>query len=181
MTGHASIDGEPAALFVYGTLKRGQLNSSLLIPHARSVERGWIRGSLFDVGLFPALAEGEGKVYGELVQLDAQNLAEVLAVIDALEEYREDDPNGSTYLRRVVEVTTEGADTVPAYAYFYNVAHTGIPQVDNFPLVESGEWHGPSMGVDPALGRALDAFEKHVRTFREEVPFGRQEDSARGK
>ncbi len=163
MTGHAPIDGEPAALFVYGTLKRGQLNCSLLTPHARSTERGWIRGRLFDVGLFPALTEGEGQVYGELVQLDAENLAEVLAVIDALEEYREDDPDGSTYLRRVVEVTTGGGGTAHAYAYFYNVGHKAMPQVESFLPVDSGEWHGPSMGMGPALGSALDAFERHIR------------------
>jgi gamma-glutamylcyclotransferase (GGCT)/AIG2-like uncharacterized protein YtfP len=164
------MEGQPAALFVYGTLKRGQLNSSLLTPYARSTERGWISGRLFDVGLFPALTEGEGQVYGELVRLDAENLAEVLAVIDALEEYREDDPDRSTYLRRMVEVTTERGDTAPAYAYFYNVAHVGIPCVDSFPPVESGEWHGPSMGTGPALEGALDVFEQHVRTFRVSAP-----------
>jgi gamma-glutamylcyclotransferase (GGCT)/AIG2-like uncharacterized protein YtfP len=163
VTDHVPIDGEPAALFVYGTLKRGQLNCSLLTPHARSTERGWIRGRLFDVGPFPALTEGEGQVYGELVQLDPENLAQVLAVIDALEEYREDDPDGSTYLRRVVAVTTEGSGTAHAYAYFYNVGHKGIPQLESFLPVDSGEWHGPSMEIRAALGRALDDFERHVR------------------
>ena len=151
----------PHALFVYGTLKSGQFNSPLLAPYARSVEPARIRGELYDVGLFPALVEGDGMVWGELVRLAAGGLAAALPVLDRLEDYRPDDPAGSMYLRRIVEVTTAGGATEHAHTYFYNRDHHGLAPVP------SGDWTGPKRASIAPDDAEQEAFLRHVRTFRQ--------------
>ncbi len=157
------MQGEPSALFVYGTLKSGQFNSPLLAPYARSVEPARIRGELYDVGLFPALVEGDGTVHGELVRLAAGELAAALTVIDRLEDYRPDDPAGSMYLRRVVEVATAGGATERAHTYFYNRDHHGLAHVP------TGDWTGPAVARTARDDAEQEAFLHHVRTFRRRV------------
>lgn len=156
---------EPTAFFVYGTLKRGQLNRPLIEPHARLVERAHTRGQLFDVGLFPALVEGEGTVHGELVQFDAMDVPRLLSVIDGLEDFRPEDPGGSMYVRRIVEVTTESNHRVLAHAYFYNCNHPSLPPPASLTRLADGEWPAagaPSIEASPALRW----FQRHVRTYR---------------
>jgi gamma-glutamylcyclotransferase (GGCT)/AIG2-like uncharacterized protein YtfP len=157
---------EPTAFFVYGTLKRGQLNCSLIEPHARWIERAYTSGRLFDVGLFPALVEGEGTVHGELVHLDAMDVPRLLSLIDRLEDFRPEDPGGSMYVRRVVEVTTDSNHRVPAYAYFYNCEHPSLPRPATLVHLAAGEWPAAE---EPAIegSPALRAFQQHVRTYRE--------------
>lgn len=160
------VRDEPINLFVYGTLKQGQLNCSLVNRYARSIERGWISGRLFDVGLFPALAEGDGEVWGEVVRVDPGDIPCLLAVLDRLEGYREEDISGSIYIRRIVDVTTESGGRERAYAYFYNLEHPGFPALETLTCIPNGEWPGPS-GRMPAIGGLeLDTFEEHVRTYR---------------
>jgi len=157
---------EPTAFFVYGTLKRGQLNCSLIEPHARRIEHAYVRGQLFDVGLFPALVEGEGTVQGELVHLRAIDMPHLLSVIDRLEDFRPEDPGGSMYVRRIVEVTTASHHLVPAYAYFYNCEHPSLPHPVTLTRLATGEWPAdeePSIEASPAFR----AFQHHVRTYRE--------------
>src|SRR4051812_6642291 len=147
------------AFFVYGTLKRGQANYPLIAPYVRAVEPATVRGLLFDHGPFPALVEGEGRVQGELVTLDPDDLGAALPIVDRLEDFRPDDPAGSMYLRRVVEVETVGGERAQAYAYFYN----RDPR-DLRPVV-SGEWIGPSAGRDAQDEGELATFKAHVRGF----------------
>lgn len=130
----------PAALFVYGTLKRGQPNSPLLARYPHAVEPAWTRGLLYDLGAYPALVVGEGTVRGELVRPAARDLARLLALLDRLEDYRPDDPAGSLYLRRPVETWTAGGARAWAYAYLYNRDHRGLRPI------AAGEWTGPAGG-----------------------------------
>jgi gamma-glutamylcyclotransferase (GGCT)/AIG2-like uncharacterized protein YtfP len=166
---------EPTALFVYGTLKRGQLNCSLVEPHAQLIEAADTSGQLFDVGLFPALVEGKGTVHGELIQVDAEDLPCVLSVIDRLEDFRPEDPEGSMYVRRIVEVTTESNHRVLAYAYFYNCEHPSLPHPATLTRLAAGEWPAnkePTLEASPALR----AYQRHVRTYRQTALAGSEPD-----
>lgn len=136
------MDGEPAALFVYGTLKRGEVNHDLLAPHAVSIEYGWIAGRLHDLGDYPALIVGDDRVHGEIARFDPAAMRHILPVIDRLEHCLPGDDARSLYLRRIVEVTTPDEHTEPALTYYYNAAHPSLPAIDGFPPIPSGEWTG---------------------------------------
>lgn len=152
---------EPHALFVYGTLKRGQLNGPLLAPYRRSVEPAWTRGHLYDLGLFPALVRGEGTVQGEIVRLAAADLARVLPILDQLEDYRPNDAVNSIYLRRVIDVWTASGEHERAYAYCFNRDHTALPRV------ASGRWFGSAANRAPSGGAEGEAFQRHLRISRQ--------------
>lgn len=152
------VEDGPNTLFVYGTLKRGQLNSRLLAPDTLSAEPASTRGRLYDLGLFPALVEGDGIVLGEFVRLRATAVGNVLSVLDRLEGYRPDDPAGSMYRRRVVEVTRDDGGSEPAHAYFYNRDPGGLRRI------ETGEWAGPSLDAGDTDAEHA-AFKRHVREF----------------
>jgi gamma-glutamylcyclotransferase (GGCT)/AIG2-like uncharacterized protein YtfP len=155
-----SASDEPCALFVYGTLKRGELNEGLLRPHAESVEPATARGLLYDLGLYPALGRGEGRVRGELVRLRAADLPAVLRLLDRLEGYTPENEAGSMYVRRVVEVETEAGSPERAYTYLYN------RDLSEVSPIESGEWPSPSADAAPPADPERAAFERHVREFR---------------
>src|SRR4051794_36630638 len=131
-----------SGFFVYGTLKRGQSNYPLIERFVRAVEPAVTRALLFDHGPFPALVAGEGRVRGELVTLAPADLEVALPLVDRLEDFRPDDPMGSMYLRRIVEVETDGGGRAQAYAYFYNRDHAGLRPA------AGGEWVGPTAGQD---------------------------------
>lgn len=149
----------PHAFFVYGTLKRGELNHPLLAPYARAVVPATTRGQLCDLGLFPALIDAEGIVRGELVALDSGDLRAALVILDALEGYDPADPSGSMYVRRVVGVQLGDGTAAAAYAYFYNRDPQGLTPV------LSGEWFGSAVAAPAQGGEELAAFKEHVRGF----------------
>lgn len=60
--------------FVYGTLRRSQPAASLL-DECRFLGEGWMTGSLYDTGSYPALVlDGRGKVFGEVWSCSAETL-----------------------------------------------------------------------------------------------------------
>jgi gamma-glutamylaminecyclotransferase len=110
-------------LFVYGSLKHGQPNHSLLrgavIFGPCRTRRGY---ELLDLGPYPALhTGGRGRVQGELYGVDLERLAE----LDEFEQHP------TLYERRPVEL--EGA--LLAWAYFYPKA-----DADALPRVAGGCW-----------------------------------------
>uniref|UniRef100_A0A7C2FUI4 Gamma-glutamylcyclotransferase family protein n=3 Tax=Thermus islandicus TaxID=540988 RepID=A0A7C2FUI4_9DEIN len=103
-------------VFVYGTLKRGQRNHSLVAPYLQRVLPGSVAGfRLYHLGAgghrpyaYPAMVPGEGRVYGEVLFLRPQ----ALPLLDALEE------EGVEYRRVRVRVETpEGR--LSAWTYLY--------------------------------------------------------------
>jgi gamma-glutamylcyclotransferase (GGCT)/AIG2-like uncharacterized protein YtfP len=156
----------PHTVFVYGTLKRGERNHGLLAAHARSIEPASIRGRLFDTGDFPALAEGDGIVHGELVELDPASVDTVIAVVDRLEGCIPGRDDLSLYHRRIVTATTGDGAGHEAYAYFYNAAHPSLPPLTALTPVESGVWTAPAV---PAESSNLEAFEQYREWVREFV------------
>ncbi|MER3483746.1 MAG: gamma-glutamylcyclotransferase [Meiothermus sp.] len=123
------MDEVPAAVFVYGTLKQGERNFpvSQRAGWLRS-ERGWLGGfQLFHIPRrerlpysYPAMARGEGRVWGE-VQWFA-DLETALEALDVLED------EGREYLRIPAEAHLGGTlehhgfdetPTVQVWTYVY--------------------------------------------------------------
>ena len=150
----------PAAFFVYGTLKRGQANYPLVAAAVREAVPATIRGRLYDVGPFPALAEGDGAVRGEVLTVDPGELPRLLPVLDALEGYVPSDPVGSMYVRREIAATMDEGGEVAAFAYFYNRDPEGLRHLPG------GEWLGPSADTVAEVSEELTGFGRHVREFR---------------
>ena len=102
-------------VFVYGTLKRGQLRQHSWPRKPRQIEPAWTFGRLYDLGPYPALVEGTDRVLGELWQFAPEDLLETLRVLDDIEGFHglPDD----LYSRVEIECTTAAGECVRALAY----------------------------------------------------------------
>lgn len=111
-----SQECEPiAAVFVYGTLKRGQCRARYWPRAPRAVESAVIRGRLYDLGPYPALGPGDDIIRGELWRFAADDMAETLHVLDEVEGATQ---LGSAYYRRVVVACRlDDGRSFPAFAY----------------------------------------------------------------
>ena len=139
-------DGSPLVMFFYGTLKRGQRNHERFCGGALSVEKGTLRGDLYDVHLgYPALVVPEESIYafgtgdfrrdaeeqqqlghGQVQSLDGPRvLGEIFAFDDpksrlpALDRLEGFDPTeaSSHYRRVLLPVETNGGSVLLAWAY----------------------------------------------------------------
>lgn len=122
-------------VFFYGTLMAGfdRRRRAAMDNRLSFVGRGWIRASLFDLGLYPAAVPSpDGCVWGELYEvLDSTT---VLPALDEIEGYSAGDPDHSLYVRSRVDVTLPDGLQHAAWVYFYN-APLGQAQ-----LIESGDY-----------------------------------------
>jgi gamma-glutamylcyclotransferase (GGCT)/AIG2-like uncharacterized protein YtfP len=108
-------------VFFYGTLMSGfeRPGRSRIDPQLTAQGRGWIRASLFDLGIYPAaIPSDDGKVWGEVHRM--ADIDAVLGELDVIEGYRPAQPDASLYTRVETVVTFEDGRTAPAWAYFYN-------------------------------------------------------------
>lgn len=100
-------------VFVYGTLRPGT-GKTVKIP-----------GFMYDLGWYPGVTLGNagcnGYFHAEVINVTDKRLAQ----LDHYEGYREDDPEGSLYLRVPYE---------DGWIYTYN--HS----VESYPVVEGGDW-----------------------------------------
>jgi gamma-glutamylcyclotransferase (GGCT)/AIG2-like uncharacterized protein YtfP len=81
-----------------------------------AVEVAEVRGRLFDLGPYPALVAGEGRVAGELWRFTEEDLAVTLAALDRIEGFcgQADD----WYHRQVIQCRVAD-ESVPAWTYSY--------------------------------------------------------------
>jgi gamma-glutamylcyclotransferase (GGCT)/AIG2-like uncharacterized protein YtfP len=108
------------AVFVYGTLKRGQCRQTAWPSNPISITRAWIRGTLYGRADYPALTRGENRVRGELWVFAIEQMQNVLAVLDAIEGTH-GNSSEDLYHRRPVNVYCDDGSTLGhAYTYFYN-------------------------------------------------------------
>jgi len=99
----------PACAFVYGTLKRGEVRERCWPAKPIAVEPATVRGALYDLGPYPALAVGDDIVAGELWQLAPGDMPATLAALDRVEGYAGNDDD--LYRRVIVECQTSDGST----------------------------------------------------------------------
>ena len=122
-------------VFFYGTLMSGfrrpgrERIESKLQPEGR----GWIRGALFDLGIYPAaIPASDGRVRGEIHRMTDPD--GVLSVLDDIEGYRASEPDASLYTRAETPVMFDDGHVATVWVYFYN-APLGRAQ-----RIESGDY-----------------------------------------
>ena len=99
---------------------------------SRSLGRGTITGLLYDLGPYPAVVHGAGKVWGEVFEVDAT----VLAALDAIEAFYSDAPaDKSEYIREEASVClVETNSSISAWFYRFNRSIAGKR------LIEHGDY-----------------------------------------
>ena len=118
-------------IFVYGTLLPG-LCRHYAMQGSRPLGRGTITGLLYDLGPYPAVVHGAGKVWGEVFEVDAT----VLAALDAIEAFYSDAPaDKSEYIREEASVCLVETNTsISAWFYRFNRSIAGKR------LIEHGDY-----------------------------------------
>jgi gamma-glutamylcyclotransferase (GGCT)/AIG2-like uncharacterized protein YtfP len=101
-------------LFTYGTLMRGYGLHAVLARGASPMGTGSVRGHLLDLGRYPGLIDGRGRVLGEVYRLDD---TELLPVLDREEGYN--------FQRRRAIVTLAGGRRAWAWLYRYRGPREG--------------------------------------------------------
>jgi len=136
---------DPTAVFVYGTLKRGQTaHDRFLAGRILAAEPATLPGIALHAGPgFPfatedAVAAGVVAV-GELVHVDPAQAEEVLADLDWWEEVDHLHPGSGLYIRVVRAARTTDGRRVPAWVYLAGPT----VRLDPATRLPSGEWIGP--------------------------------------
>ena len=114
-------------LFVYGSLKRGYQNHSLLKSCCDGdIISGTIKGTLYDIHMgFPALQlKGNYTIQGQLAQIPKQYL-KYFDQFEGVPTY---------YQRETVQVKTENGEIKEAYVYTMRVLPFGAS------IIGSGNW-----------------------------------------
>ncbi len=117
-------------VFFYGTLMAGfdRRRRAGIDDKLHYVGRGAIQGALFDVGLYPAAVPGpDGHVWGEVYEMS--DAPRVLAALDEIEGYSEDDLDRSLYRREQTDVLLPDTRFARAWAYFYNAPLGRAPRI----------------------------------------------------
>lgn len=124
-------------IFVYGTLRQGERMDLRKQKHNFEVDfisRDKINGKMYHIGSFPGVKEvnsrydpNGAKVIGEVFRIREQA---IVAILDAYERYRHDDPTQGLYNR--CQVKSERGRLV--WVYTYN------PIVLPEQLIISGDW-----------------------------------------
>ncbi len=112
-------------LFVYGTLKKGE-ESHYFLAEEEFIGPAELEGyEMYDLGDYPGIVKGKGKVYGELYAVSRETLRK-------LDEFEE---NGIFYLRKKEKVKV-GDKVFEAWVYEY------IENLKNAKKIKSGVWKG---------------------------------------
>lgn len=105
------------AIFVYGTLQRGEVRERCWPRKPLRIDWATIRGELHDLVDYPALVAGEDVILGELWQIAEVDMATTLAVLDEIESYGQDVDD--LYVREIVACRTLSGEERQAYTYRY--------------------------------------------------------------
>lgn len=104
-------------VFVYGSLRPGASNFSLVAPYVQETLPAYVEGKLYHLPTgYPTVICGErGKVRGELLRLEP--FFEALSLLDELEDYYGPDGPDNEYERIWGRVFRETGETSAAYFY----------------------------------------------------------------
>ncbi len=127
----------PNLLFVYGTLRRDCSSGAhqKYLSDAEFVTNAQVRGSLYRVSYYPALAINDsGWVQGEIYRLrDSQQLAQ----LDAYEECTYPALPAQEYQRCLIQAQSSKGDCFNVWVYAYQRS------LNNLPLIASGDFLNP--------------------------------------
>ena len=125
-------------IFVYGTLKPGEINYPYCADQVIEATRVYTKGRLYDLPLgYPAMTPGTERVDGFLLVLANPSCLEIL---DQLEDYHPDkQPQDNEYYRQKTLVYRSGEPIGEAWGYF--MAAQKIGQLGGVWL-PSGWWTG---------------------------------------
>ena len=100
-------------VFVYGTLKVGGKFSVYVDKMREDVVPHTLHGyEMYSVsGMYPAIKEGDGAIYGEIHTLNEK----ALPILDRIEGYNANNKESSLYLRETIFVDGE-----EVYVYIFN-------------------------------------------------------------
>ena len=124
-------------VFFYGTLMSGfeRPGRSRIDSKLTPVGRGWIKATLFDLGIYPAaIPASDERVLGELHRMS--DVDAVLAALDEIEGYRPAQPDASLYTRVETPVTFDDGRVEQAWAYFYNAPLGGAQRIESGDYLE---------------------------------------------
>jgi len=117
-------------VFVYGTLLNGMCRSSAL-NNSNFKGYGFVHANLYDLGSYPAIGLGHGKVYGEIYDVNQQTLS----ILDQIEGFYRHNLANSLYHRKQVSVRSfNDGKPVEAFTYVYN------GELDEYPVIECGDY-----------------------------------------
>lgn len=117
-------------VFVYGTLKRGQCREQCWPAKPLSIRDAEVRGTLFDLGPFPALQGGDGRVSGEVWEFAQEDMTAVLATTDAIEGFN-NSPSDLYQRTRVLAIVADGE--VEVWTYLLRAAPSASKRIDEVP------------------------------------------------
>ena len=124
-------------VFFYGTLMSGfeRPGRSRIDSKLTPIGRGWIKATLFDLGIDPAaIPASEERVLGEVHRMS--DVDAVLAALDEIEGYRPAQPDASLYTRVETPVTFDDGRVEQAWAYFYNAPLGGAQRIQSGDYLE---------------------------------------------
>ena len=109
-------------VFFYGTLMTAfnRPGRQRVDADMSFVGLGIVRAALFDLGIYPAAvpADDGSIVRGEVYLM--HDSSKVLAVLDEIEGYRQNEPEQSLYMRTLIDVSLDYGRVERAWVYFYN-------------------------------------------------------------
>jgi gamma-glutamylcyclotransferase (GGCT)/AIG2-like uncharacterized protein YtfP len=126
-------------IFFYGTLMTGfdRRRRIGIDSKLRSLGRGEIRATLFDLGIFPAAVPAlDDSVRGEVYEVQEEDAAAVLAALDEIEGFRPSDPDHSLYRRAQTDVRLEDGRMARTWVYFYNAPLGGAQRIPSGDYLE---------------------------------------------
>ena len=126
----------PEAVFVYGTLMRGEEREEPLRDLLAGVvpETSAVDGQLVHLGAWPGLLAAPGRVAGELYSVGtAARMASVLSVLDPIEDFVGYAVVPTEYVRVVVSVRTQRG---PRWAWAYRY----VGPVTRAQPIPTGRW-----------------------------------------
>ncbi|WP_373524897.1 gamma-glutamylcyclotransferase [Nostoc sp.] len=127
-------------VFVYGTLKPGEVNyKKYCADKVVDVKRAFVQGRLFALPMgYPAMTLGNRQVHGYLLYFSNQK---ILNELDVLEDYQPTrQPPENLYNRQIIEVY-EPQSLALGWAWVYLMTLDRVEQLGGF-LQPDGWWSG---------------------------------------
>jgi len=118
-------------LFVYGTLMSGQKRFNQLESYVLSQHDASVRGHLHHLGDYPGMKLGDGRVHGQLMNID--DVEACLERMDSIEGFLGFGHHDSLFDRTIVHVETEQGQ-VWAWTYLY------AGDVGDESIINDGRW-----------------------------------------